>query len=138
MDDDSESHENHTIRFKGKDERTFEVSAKAASIAELVQDVPKEDGDVTEIEITRVTSACLEKVVQFMEHYNEEPMTDIPTPLGASTFNEVRGGGTLLVAWEKLTARMVGADCNMFSLFLLLGHETNLVPTVCCRRQLER
>ena len=36
-----------------------------------------------------MSSDCLEKVVEFLKHYKEEKMKDIPTPLGGSSFNEV-------------------------------------------------
>jgi S-phase kinase-associated protein 1 len=86
MEDDS----NGIIRLKSKDEKVFEIPERAANISELVLDSPREEDDeITEIEIARVNSDCLEKVVEFMKHYDEEKMKDIPTPLGGSTFNEV-------------------------------------------------
>jgi S-phase kinase-associated protein 1 len=86
MEDDS----NGIIRLKSKDEKVFEIPERAANISELVMDSPREEDDeITEIEIARVNSDCLEKVVEFMKHYDEEKMKDIPTPLGGSTFNEV-------------------------------------------------
>ena len=82
---------NGIIRLRSKDDKVFELSEKAANLSELVQDSPREEDDeVTEIEIQRVNSDCLEKVVEFLKHYAEEPMKDIPTPLGGSSFNEVR------------------------------------------------
>ena len=37
--------------------------------------IPPED-----VEILKVESACLEKVVEFLKHYETEPMTEITTP----------------------------------------------------------
>ena len=81
---------NAIIRLKSKDDQVFEITERAASISELISDSPREDDDeVTEIEIARVNSDCLRKVVEYMKHYDEEKMKEIPTPLGGSTFNEV-------------------------------------------------
>ena len=50
-------------------------------------EIEPSDDDV--IEILRVSSECLQKVVEFLKHYHEEKMKEIPTPLGGSSFNEV-------------------------------------------------
>ena len=97
---------NTIIRLKSKDEKVFEITERAASISELISDSPREDDDeVTEIEIARVNSDCLEKVVEYMKHYDEEKMKEIPTPLGGSTFNEVSGVGLAFSSTSKLSSR---------------------------------
>ena len=53
-------------------------------------DEDDDDKKPLEIEITRVKGPCLAKVVDFMKHYKGEKMKTIPTPLGGSSFNEVR------------------------------------------------
>lgn len=80
---------NEVIHLKSSDDKVFEITERAAKISEFVTDVPREEDSVTEIHITRVGSPCLEKVVEFMKHYDEEEMKEIPTPLGGATFNEV-------------------------------------------------
>mmetsp|Transcript_39082 Transcript_39082/g.94503 ORF Transcript_39082/g.94503 Transcript_39082/m.94503 type:complete len:143 (-) Transcript_39082:410-838(-) len=81
---------NGIIRLRSSDGKVFELTESAAEISELLKDSPREEDDeVTEIDIVRVASQCLEKVVEFMKHYDEEKMKEIPTPLGGSTFNEV-------------------------------------------------
>lgn len=81
---------NGIIRLRSSDGKVFELTESAAEISELLKDSPREEDDeVTEIDIVRVASPCLEKVVEFMKHYDEEKMKEIPTPLGGSTFNEV-------------------------------------------------
>ena len=80
--------ENRVIKLKSKDEQVFELPAEAAEISDLVKDsLGDSDDDV--IEILRVSSECLQKVVEFLKHYHEEKMKEIPTPLGGSSFNEV-------------------------------------------------
>jgi hypothetical protein len=81
--------ENQIIRLKSSDDEVFELTELAASISELIEDAPREEDEVTEIEIARVKSPCLAKVVEFMKHYNEEKMKESPTPLGGATFDEV-------------------------------------------------
>jgi hypothetical protein len=41
------------------------------------------------VDVLRVSGQALEKVVFFLTHHHREPMKEIPTPLGANTFNEV-------------------------------------------------
>lgn len=77
------------------DVKTFKMAFKAAELSEFIKDTAGEavdDADDTpvEIEVTRVGGDCLAKVVDFLNHYHEEPMKEIPTPLGGSSFNEVR------------------------------------------------
>jgi len=80
-----------TIRLKSSDGQSFELSEKAASISELCRDSPRdEDEEVTEIAVLRVSGETLAKVVEYMKHYAEQTMKEIPTPLGGSSFNEVR------------------------------------------------
>lgn len=85
MDDESS-----IIRLKSNDGKVFEITELEGSISELIRDATEgNEDDVTEIEISRVNSDCLEKVVNFMKHYAVEKMKEVPTPLGGSTFNEV-------------------------------------------------
>jgi Skp1 family, tetramerisation domain len=77
--------------------RDFEISYGAAKLSELIKDsvgeeIEDDDAAVQEIDVPRVKGDCLEKVVAFMKHYKEEPMKEIPTPLGGSSFNEVSSG----------------------------------------------
>jgi hypothetical protein len=89
MDDDRED-ENGQIELKSKDGKSFIIPEKAAKVSVLLNDMPREeDSDITSIDIARVNSDCLEKVVDFMKHYAEEEMKEIPTPLGGSSFEEV-------------------------------------------------
>ena len=50
---------------------------------------PEEEGKIDDVEISKVDSACLEKVVEFLKHYHDEPMTEIITPLEDNTFDGV-------------------------------------------------
>jgi hypothetical protein len=78
----------------------YELPAAAAALSEYVlnacgrgteddENEPEPEGDFQPVDVLRVSSGALGKVVDFLKHYKEEPMKDIPTPLGASTFDEV-------------------------------------------------
>lgn len=78
----------------------FELPVAAAALSEYVlnacgrgtdddENEPEPEGDFQPVDVLRVSSGALKKVVDFLKHYKEEPMKNIPTPLGASTFNEV-------------------------------------------------
>ena len=67
MDDE----ENGIIRLVSKDGDVFELSERAANLSELIQDSPREeDEEVTKLDIARVNSACLKKVVEFLKHFS--------------------------------------------------------------------
>ena len=67
----------------------------AARLSQTVKDAqPFEEGDdddaePEDVEIVKVDTACLEKVVEFLKHYNEENLTPIKTPLEDNTFDGV-------------------------------------------------
>eukprot|EP00538_Stauroneis_constricta_P012343 CAMPEP_0119557402 /NCGR_PEP_ID=MMETSP1352-20130426/9076_1 /TAXON_ID=265584 /ORGANISM="Stauroneis constricta, Strain CCMP1120" /LENGTH=167 /DNA_ID=CAMNT_0007604505 /DNA_START=139 /DNA_END=642 /DNA_ORIENTATION=+ len=84
MDED----ENRVVKLMSKDGKDFEITAKAAQLSVLVKDT-LEESEKTEVEIMRVDSKCLEKVVEFLKHYAEEEMREIGTPLRGSTFIEI-------------------------------------------------
>lgn len=89
VDDES----NQVIRLKAKDGKVFDLSMAAASISELIinaSEGQEDSDDPIEIEIDRLSSEGLGKVVEFMNHYKDEKMVEIPSPLGSSSFDEVR------------------------------------------------
>jgi hypothetical protein len=79
----------------------FELPVAAAALSEYVlnacgrgteeddENEPEPESEFENVDVLRVTSGALSKVVDFLKHYKEEPMKGIPTPLGASTFDEV-------------------------------------------------
>lgn len=68
----------------------FTLSYDAAILSQLVSDSLGDDEDSGEIEIMRVSSKCLSKVVDFLKHHLDEPMEEIITPLNGNTFEEVK------------------------------------------------
>eukprot|EP00541_Cyclophora_tenuis_P015419 CAMPEP_0116551230 /NCGR_PEP_ID=MMETSP0397-20121206/5851_1 /TAXON_ID=216820 /ORGANISM="Cyclophora tenuis, Strain ECT3854" /LENGTH=158 /DNA_ID=CAMNT_0004076117 /DNA_START=58 /DNA_END=531 /DNA_ORIENTATION=+ len=81
------SSEEDTVTLKSKDGKDFTVPSKAASLSQLVRDSMEDDSDA--INVMRVDSTCLEKVVEFLVHHDEEAMKEIPTPLGGNKFEEI-------------------------------------------------
>jgi hypothetical protein len=64
----------------------------AAKLSQLVSDATEkfDDQDTTpDVEILKVESECLKKVVEFLEHYDKEPLDEIKTPLNDNTFEGV-------------------------------------------------
>jgi S-phase kinase-associated protein 1 len=80
-----------TVTLRSKDGKEFRVSTEAARLSDLVKDALLDDegGEVTLVDVLRVSSDCLEEVVSFLSHYQEEKMTDIPTPLNGTSFAEI-------------------------------------------------
>lgn len=95
---------------QSKEGEEFEVDKKVAVMAKLVADMV-EDGDDDEEEeevkvlpIPNVSGPVLKKVIGFCEHYQEEEMTPIETPLKSNTLEE------LVQTWY---AEFVKVDRNM-------------------------
>lgn len=78
------------------DESNYSLDAAplAAKLSQLVSDATEklEDDPSSEshdVEILKVESECLQKVVEFLNHYEEEPLVEITTPLRDNTFEGV-------------------------------------------------
>jgi hypothetical protein len=111
---DEEINETKIVKLKSMpdengDVRVFDVTYGAARISELVRDSVGgtiEDDEESElpleVDVLRVKGDCLERVVDFMKHFNEEKMKEIPTPLGGSSFNEVSSNDAILACIESL------------------------------------
>jgi S-phase kinase-associated protein 1 len=71
----------------------FPVDIEVAKMSELVksmlEDIEEGDEEVTEIPLPNVKSQILKKVIDFCQHYKEEPMNEIEKPLKSSEMSEV-------------------------------------------------
>eukprot|EP00543_Licmophora_paradoxa_P008406 CAMPEP_0202442978 /NCGR_PEP_ID=MMETSP1360-20130828/2340_1 /ASSEMBLY_ACC=CAM_ASM_000848 /TAXON_ID=515479 /ORGANISM="Licmophora paradoxa, Strain CCMP2313" /LENGTH=165 /DNA_ID=CAMNT_0049058531 /DNA_START=84 /DNA_END=581 /DNA_ORIENTATION=- len=76
------------VTLVSKDYQEFEIDFKAGKISNLIREAFNEDPDQP-VNVLRVNAACLEKVVEFLNHYHDDPMREIPTPLGGTVFNEI-------------------------------------------------
>ena len=96
--DEANAQGDKMIRLVSRDDCVFELPVSAAKLSKLVlnnlPDNDDDDDDVQEVyedvTLLRVTGTCLEKVVEFLKHHDEEPMKEIPTPLPGNTLEEVR------------------------------------------------
>jgi hypothetical protein len=88
------------LKLISSDGMEYELPVAAAALSEYVvnacgRGTEEEDSDEPEpetyaaVDVLRVSSGALGKVVDFLTHYKKEPMTDIPTPLGGNSFDEV-------------------------------------------------
>eukprot|EP00578_Thalassiosira_sp_NH16_P015047 CAMPEP_0181110854 /NCGR_PEP_ID=MMETSP1071-20121207/18946_1 /TAXON_ID=35127 /ORGANISM="Thalassiosira sp., Strain NH16" /LENGTH=175 /DNA_ID=CAMNT_0023194673 /DNA_START=30 /DNA_END=554 /DNA_ORIENTATION=+ len=83
-----------TINLISRSGDPFELPYAAARLSQTVFHAQKceedDDDDLPEdVEIVKVDSPCLEKVVDFLKHYQEEPLKEIKTPLDDNTFDGV-------------------------------------------------
>lgn len=81
------SEDDEMITLVSKEGDEIHIDAKVAKLSELIS-TTLEEGDDT-VHIPRVSSTCLRKVIQFLEHYKVQTMKEIPTPLGGTSFNEI-------------------------------------------------
>eukprot|EP01082_Thalassiosira_pseudonana_P003499 g3524.t1 g3524 contig12:2248609-2249297(+) len=73
---------------------SFELPYAAAILSQTVKDAQsceddEENENPDDVEIVKVESRCLEKVVEFLVHHLEEPLAEIKTPLEDNTFDGV-------------------------------------------------
>ena len=89
------------VTLTSKDGVPIELPASAAARSMFIKealleghedDDDDEDEDLKELvmEIPRVRSEALGHIVEFLKHYDEEPMREISVPLEGNTFEEVR------------------------------------------------
>ncbi|KAL7462266.1 hypothetical protein ACHAXS_005463 [Conticribra weissflogii] len=91
MEDDNQSSPDMEIRLVSRDGKEFTLPYSGAKLSKLVEnalDGKGDDADVEErtVQIPKVEEECLSKVVEYLKHYQEEPMDEIRTPLEENTF----------------------------------------------------
>mmetsp|Transcript_6286 Transcript_6286/g.11878 ORF Transcript_6286/g.11878 Transcript_6286/m.11878 type:complete len:166 (+) Transcript_6286:171-668(+) len=81
------------VNLMSKEGDPFPVDMEVAKMSELVksmlEDIEEGDEEVTEIPLPNVRSQILKKVIEFCQHYKEEPMNEIEKPLKSSEMSEV-------------------------------------------------
>mmetsp|Transcript_8105 Transcript_8105/g.14819 ORF Transcript_8105/g.14819 Transcript_8105/m.14819 type:complete len:187 (-) Transcript_8105:514-1074(-) len=91
MEDDNQSSPDMEIKLVSRDGKEFALPYSGAKLSKLVEnalDGKGDDADVDErtVQIPKVEEECLSKVVEYLKHYQEEPMEEIKTPLEENTF----------------------------------------------------
>ena len=72
--------EERSVHLVSQEGESFDVSLSVARLSELVKTMIDEDiseDEAQEIPLPNVKSAILAKVIEFSQHYKEEPMHDI-------------------------------------------------------------
>lgn len=99
------------VTLQSSDGFDFEVPVAEARISDLVMDsVGDEDDDppTGPISILRVKKQCLGKVIEYMEHYYDEPMNPIQSPIIGNAFDEV----SQVLVPRKIQPWLDGEGCN--------------------------
>lgn len=81
-----------TVHLHSQDGESYDVPLSVAVMSELVKtmiDEGQDDEEAQEIPLPNVKSAILAKVIEFMQHFKVEPMTEIEKPLKSANMTEV-------------------------------------------------
>ena len=76
------------IKLKANDGKEIEISKKAASKSRILQGILEDYTDDTEIPLNKVNGAILEKVKDYLVHYQDEEPPKIEVPLKSIHFKE--------------------------------------------------
>ena len=77
------------VILRSKDGREYQLSADAANLSDFVKEAFSDGDGTVEVDVLRVNSDTLVEVVKYLNHYQEEAMDDIPTPLNGNSFLEI-------------------------------------------------
>jgi S-phase kinase-associated protein 1 len=77
---DAKPEDTRTVHLVSQEGESFDVSLKVATYSELVKTMiadDQDDDEAQEIPLPNVKTAILAKVIEFCQHYETEPMTEI-------------------------------------------------------------
>ena len=137
---------NRIIKLKSNDGVEFEVTESEGSISEFIKDTTEESGEAVTVDVPRVNGACLEKIVEFMKHYKEDKMMEIPTKYEVFDFEAVRLWTTYFcldsfTVYDTLLVMMSATFLNALLLSTLvlvsnvIGYGPTMVSRFCRRKQ---
>jgi S-phase kinase-associated protein 1 len=85
--------EGRTVHLVSQEGDSFDVQTSVANMSELVKtmidDEAEADAEPQEIPLPNVKGNVLAKVIEFCNHYKEDPMSDIEKPLKSANMHEV-------------------------------------------------
>ncbi len=84
--------ESGTVKLVSMDGEDFPVDVDVARMSELVENTLGEDHDdeeVAEIPLPKVRTAVLRKVIEFRQHRQKDPMTEIEKPLESAQMSDI-------------------------------------------------
>ena len=80
----------NTRKLKSKDGKIFEVEEKCLEISKFFKDLINDFPDNNQVlEINEVASGSLNKIIEFLKHYETEKPKEIPKPLPNSDLKQV-------------------------------------------------
>jgi S-phase kinase-associated protein 1 len=77
---DAKDDDKRTVHLVSQEGESFDVALSVGKMSELVKtmiDEEQEDDETQEIPLPNVKSAILAKVIEFAQHYKNEPMSEI-------------------------------------------------------------
>ena len=86
------------VKLVSRDDMEYELPLRAARLSRFVgnslnldddNDAPDDAEETLKVDVIRVSGGCLEKVVAFLKHHDEQPMNEITMPLPGPTFEDV-------------------------------------------------
>ena len=77
-----------TIKLKSSDGKEIEMPVKAVNKSGLLKGIIEDFPDLTEIPINQVNSPILEKVKEYLVHYQDEEPSGVEVPLKSMDFKE--------------------------------------------------
>lgn len=84
------------ITLISRDRETFQLPKSAAVLSGFIEDTLDIDDEEEEpevyhsVNVLRVDGECLKKVVDFLIHFQQDPLPEIHQPLTGNSLNEVR------------------------------------------------
>jgi S-phase kinase-associated protein 1 len=79
-----------SIILVSKEGNEYSVSSNVCKLSKLISEtLSEEEEDITTIPLPNATNKTLRKVVEFLQHYTIEPMSEIPKPLTSSNMNTI-------------------------------------------------
>ena len=80
------------IKLKGSDGKVFEINDKALFLSKFLKDLIDNNRELDqEIIINQVDAKNLEKIVEYLKHYETEKPKEIPKPLPSNDLKSILG-----------------------------------------------
>ena len=80
---------NRTVNLRSSNNKLFKLSEKAASRSKLIKDMINDYEDEVDFPLPEVRTEALEKIVEYLKHYENSEPKEIPRPLQDSQINKI-------------------------------------------------
>ena len=78
-----------TIRLQSKEGKEFEISKKAVELSELLKGTMNDYPDDNSIPLTDIDEKTIEKVIEYLTHFNGQTPPEIEKPLTSTDLKKV-------------------------------------------------